>query len=157
MSMPAIRTQIKTILEGVTGIGVVHDYERWAKDWSQFLTFFKSGSVINGWTVTRTRTEERALCGNQNEQVHVFVIRGYYAVDDSAATEKTFQDLIETIRTTFRTNYTLNGACETTNPEWGSMAGKSGIQADVIEPRMFFGVLCHYCELSLGAQELVDL
>jgi len=54
MPLAEIRTQIKTILEGVSGIGIVHEYERWAADWKGFLDLFKDANGwINGWSITR--------------------------------------------------------------------------------------------------------
>ena len=153
MNLPAIREQIKVILAGVAGIGVIHDYERWATDWNKFLDHYKdAGGRINGWTITRDATPERWLTNIDYERVFEMVIRGYYGLQDAAASEILFQDLIESICDEFRGNDTLNGTCETTCPEFGGMTGKSGIQVIIVEPRMFGGVLCHYCELRLGAQ-----
>lgn len=156
MSVANIRAQIKAILETVTGIGVVHDYERWAVNWADILSQFKPSNQakINGWMITRTETEERVHAFGQNQAVHSFLIRGVYSLDDSEASEKTFQDLIEAIRERFRSNFNLNGSCQSIYPEFGEWAGKAGIQADTVEARMFGGVLCHYCELGLGAQEI---
>lgn len=157
MPLLNIRTQIKTILESVTGIGVVHDYERWTNDWKKTLEFFKPENQdnFNGWMVTRTATEERAKVFGKNIASHNFLIRGIYTLDDAAASEKIFQDLIEGIRTAFRTNFTLNGTCITTYVDIDSMngGGKLGIQVKTVEVRTFASALCHYCELQLGAQE----
>jgi len=60
--------------------------------------------------------------------------------------------LIEEVCHDFRTKDTLNGTCETTNPEFGSLAGLSGVQVALVENRTFGGTLCHYCKLRLGAQ-----
>lgn len=153
MNLPTIREQTKTILSGVPGIGIIHDYERLAVDWNKFLDFYKAADgKINGWTITRDATPERWLTNIDYERVFEMAIRGYYGLQDAAASEIAFQALIEGICDEFRGNDTLNGTCETTCPEFGGMAGKSGIQVVAVEPRMFGGVLCHYCELRLGAQ-----
>ena len=153
MSLSAIRTQIKTTLEGVSGIGTVHEYERWANDWKGFLELFKtSANVINGWMITRRKTPERWRTAEEYERVFEFAILGVYGLKDDDATEKTFQDLIEAICAAFRQDPDLGGACETTHPEFGSLAGRSGVQVEVVENRVLGSVLCHFCVLRIGAQ-----
>jgi hypothetical protein len=151
MSESAIRTQVAAIVNGVTNIGKVYDYERWAADWSTFISLFKttiSGTAqIRGWEIGRRGFSEKQVAigtpYGQNEKRHIFFIRGYLGLDDSAATEKIFNGLIEAISDAFRNNWTLNDTA--LNHEW--------IQADIIEMRMFGSVLCHYCELSLAVCE----
>jgi hypothetical protein len=145
MSESAIRTQIKTILEGVTGIGVVHDYERWSNDWATFLTLFKhvAGSRINGWIITRFKVDEEEETTSHEPSIHHYKIKGMYSLDDSAASEKAFNLLIEAIRAAFRANYQLNGTATNTTP----------VKVPVIENRVFGSVLCHYCEMTLTAEE----
>ncbi len=150
MSEAAIRAQIKTILEGVPNIGIVHDYERWAVDWNVFINLFKTTvggtDQIRGWEIGRRSAKENQVAiGGQggNERRHSFIIRGYLGLNDSAATEKTFNDLIEAIAAVFRYNWTINDTA--LNHEW--------VQAEVIEIRMFGSVLCHYCELILPVCE----
>jgi len=158
MSVANIRTQIKIILESVAGIGVVHDYERWAVDWAKALQLFKPSNQdkINGWMITRTKTQEWVDTFNRNFSLHHFLIRGVYSLDDAGASEKIFQDLIEAVRDKFRTNYNLNGSCESIYPDTGPpYEGRAGVQVDLIEVRTFGGVLCHYCELSLYAKERI--
>ncbi len=151
MSETAIRTQIAAVVNGVTNVGKVYDYERWAPDWGTFISLFKttiSGvAQIRGWEIGRRGfSEKQAAIGGeygQNEKRHEYLIRGYMGVDDSAATEKTFNALIEAISDALRNNWTLNGSA--LNHEW--------LQAPVIEARMFGSVLCHYCELTLAVCE----
>lgn len=145
MSEATIRAQIKTILSGVTGIGVVHDYERWSKDWTTFLTLFKhvAGGRINGWIITRSAVEELEETTSHEPSIHQYKIKGIYALKDSAASEKAFNTLIEAIRAAFRTNYQLNDTASHTTP----------LKVPVIENRVFGSVLCHYCEMTLTAEE----
>ncbi len=153
MGLPEIREQYKAILSGVSGIGVVHDYERWAADWNKFLELYKDqDGRINGWITTRTATPEKWLTNIKYLRVYELTTRGIYGLKDEDATELIFQDLIESICDAFRNNTTLNNTCETIAPEFGSLAGRSGIQVEIVEPRSFGSVLCHYCELRLGAQ-----
>ena len=153
MRLANIREQVKAILSGVSGIGVVHDYERWEDTWQKFLEHYKDpDEKINGWTITRNATPEKWLTNVEYIRVYELVIRGIYGLKDENATELVFQDLIEDICTAFRNKDTLNDTCETIAPELGSLSGHAGVQVVLVENRMFGNVLCHYCELKLGAQ-----
>lgn len=144
MSLSLIRTEIKTILSGVSAVGTkVHEYERYAKTWEDYLAFFKSDGLIKGWTITRTSTSEAKSTTTTNMRTHTFLIRGYFSLDDTAATELTFQDIIEDIATAFRTNPRLNGKAFDCDP----------LQVDMVGLVMFGSVLCHFCELRLLVQE----
>lgn len=165
MSLATIRAEYKKILEGIGPIkfgpgffkfgdpgaafldgtmgnlvvGPVHDYERWSAEWKKFLDHFKaSDGKIHGWTITREKTTESFIPGLGAERRHTMVLRGYYALQDSVGSEKNFQDLIEVICTVFRGETTLNGTVEQV---------EAPLQVDLVEPRMFGAVLCHYCEL----------
>jgi len=146
MSLAAIRGSIVTVLSSVPGIGTVHAYERWAADWTAYLSFFKTEeNKINGWTVSRRKTEsDRDTMPTLNRR-HRFIMRGYYGLKDSAATEHTFQALVEAVQDAFEDQYLLNGTVINSGP----------VQVQVFENRMFGNVLCHYAELELIAEERV--
>ena len=157
MALADIREQIKTIISATEGVGRVHDYDRWAADWKKMLELFKhtdaeGNEKINGWVFTRTKTPERWLTNIKYLRVYEWLIRGVYGLQDDQATELIYQNIIENICGSFRTNNTLNGTCETIAPEFGSFNGLAGVQVQLVEVRMFAGVLCHYCELGLGVQ-----
>jgi len=153
MSEATIRTQIKTILSGVPGIGVVHEYQRWARDWTKFLNQFQDADGrINTWMFSRTVTPEKWLSNVEYIRVYEYVIRGMYGLKDGDATELIFQGVVDRICAAFRDKATLNDACETIVPEFGSLAGRAGIQVETVDVRTFGIVLCHYAELKLGAQ-----
>ena len=147
MSESAIRTAIYNILSGITDIGKVYDYERWAADWSKFINLFKttiSGvDQIRGWEIGRRSAGEKPFTIGLNLRDHGFVIRGYMRVNNASASEKTFNNLIEAVADAFRNNFTLNGAAES----------HDYIQAVPIDFRVFGNVLCHYAELSLNVHE----
>ena len=42
MNQGQIREQIKIILSGVSGVGIVHDYDRWTKDRTKLISLFKT-------------------------------------------------------------------------------------------------------------------
>lgn len=162
MGLADIREQIKTILSGVSGIGVVHDYERWSADWKKFLDLFRAEDDdgtkrINGWMFARKSTAEKLITAAEYQRVYTFRIQGLYGLKDAEETGKTFQSLIEAVCDAFRENYNLNNTCETTSPDFGQLAGRSGMQVETIEQQMFGGVLCHYCDLLLGVQTIEEV
>lgn len=146
MSLADIREQIKAILSGVAGVGVVHDYQRWAADRQKFLDLFadKNGK-INTWCITRTKTPEACDTTSHHTRRHTFRIRGYYGLKDENATELIFQNLVEDICAEFRSKYKLNDTATDTGP----------VQVDKVDLWSFFGVLCHFCELTLEAEEIL--
>lgn len=152
MSLADIREQIRVILAGVPGIGVVHDYERLSADWNKFLDQYKDADGrINGCAFAREKWQERQETIGETEIAHVFVFRRIMGLKDGEATGILFDDNLEAIRAAFREEKTLNDTCRTIDPDWGPMDGAVGVQGDLIEPRMFGGVLCHYAELRLCA------
>jgi hypothetical protein len=156
MSEQQIRGRITLQLSQIPGMGIVHGFQRWADTWPKFLDHFKTNEDrIHGWIVTRTRTAQRQTTMGAVERAHVFLIRGVYGLKDDQATELTFQALVDSIVEKFTPDSTLDGACETTHPDWGPMANAAGLQADTVEHRMFGKVLCHYAECRLCAVERV--
>jgi hypothetical protein len=145
MSLADIRAAVKAILETVPGIGLVYEYERYAKDAAGMRALFVSGGLLHGWTITRDRTLSSYRTNVQTERHHRLVIRGYYGLSDGDASELTFQGVIEAIEETFRSNDTLNATAEVSQP----------LQVERVGPVLFAGVLCHFAELSIEAQELV--
>lgn len=158
MSLSGILTAAKAEMEDVAGMGKVYAYERWAARWGDFLSLFKTtGNKINGWTLSRLATPQRQVTLGEKERAHIILFRGVYGLDDSAATETTFQNQIEAMVETFNedANENLGGACLTTHPDWGPMDGAVGLQVDKVEKRTFGTVLCHYAECRLCALETV--
>lgn len=156
-TLAEVRAQIKIILAAVTDVKNVYEYKRWAKNEATFKAIFKdSNDKIQGWMITRQNTPEKWRTYGQNDRSFAFQIAGLYGLSDADQTEITFQNLIESVCTTFRSNKTLNSTVQTTYPEFGQLAGLGGPQVQTVEERMFFGILCHYCEIGIVGQTLVD-
>ena len=153
MSQAAINIAILATITAVDAGGKAHGYARWSADWNAFLALFKSGSQIRGWSVSREATATRQATAGEVEKAHVFVIRGIMGLQDAAATETTFQALLDSLQDAFLADDRLGGACDTLSPDWGPLAGAAGAQVSVVETRMFGSVLCHYAELRLCAVE----
>jgi hypothetical protein len=149
MSEATIRAAIYNALSGVSNVGKVYDYERWAADWGAFLDFFKTTInnkvQIRGWEVGYRGfvpdVTFEILAGSFIRN-HQFVVAGYLGLDDSAGTEKTMSALAETVADTLEADSTLNGL------------SNGNVEAVLLfEPRIYGGVLCHYAEITLTIGE----
>lgn len=151
-----IRARIKTVLETVSNIGQVHDYERWADDWNTLLTLFKSTisgtDQIRGWAITcEGWTQDLVGFGGFGDDAvlvsYSYRVRGWLGVDDSAETEKTMAALAGSAAAALEADATLQSKA-LDNPE-------PVVRSVRLEYRMFAGVLCHYAEIWIRAQEVV--
>ena len=158
MGLADIREQIKAVLSGVSGIGAVHDYERWAIDWQKFLNVVKDeNDRINAWMFALAKTQKIQRTHGQYERAYIFRFRGIMGLKDADATGIVFENLVLSVENEFDSYETLNDTCMTINPDWGDMAGMLGYQTDIIEPRQFGNVLCHVSEGRLCAIEFIDI
>jgi len=148
VSYQLVRAEIKTLLEGVTGIGQVHDYRRFDVEPDQINAVFQStAGIINAWTIDRATTQAAPLTNTEITRTHRFVIRGYYELSDSTGSLKTFQALIESIEIAFRDQPLLSNTVENSGP---LQVGPPPVQV------LQLGVQdVHYCELILDATERV--
>lgn len=143
-TLATIRAAIKSKLEGVTGIGQVHDYERYSKNTGDFKTFYLDTNKILGWHIRRLSNKQTRPYLGRWVIVNEWRLRGFRSLDDSAATEKTFDDLIEAITTAFKADDTLGGVIDTMVLDNGT-----GISLLKSQPVMLAGILCHAAELQL--------
>jgi hypothetical protein len=150
MSWSAIRDEITSVLSGVSGIGTIHNYLRYATSKAEIDTLFVKSGVLNTWMHTRRAMDGQRSTNRETRLSHQWEILGYYALDDSGASELVFQALWESIETAFRTNVTLNGTAEYVTA------------LDIQEPigHVMFppgdgGVLCHFAAGRFVVQEWV--
>ena len=148
MSLTLIVAEIKTVLEGVSGIGIVRDYERSFIDPTDLLNVFGSGGVIKACTIAWDRTGEERLTNEEVLRRHHFTIRRYDALIDPTATETgVFRVVVDAIMTAFRALNDLNSQAELAGP----------MQLIIAEPRIFFDTIpVHYAEFGYDAQELIS-
>jgi hypothetical protein len=149
-TLAQIRAAIKAKLEAVANIGQVHDYERFAAREADFQALYKDATDgrIRGWNFYRVSTPERDLDIGEVRRLHTWRLTGFLSLDDADATGKSFDDLVESIATAFRTDRTLGGLIIDMK-DMDNEFGPSGVQTDSIEPVMFVGVLCHRAQLTL--------
>lgn len=149
MSASAIRNHLETALNGVTNIGVVHDYERFKNDYTDFLALFKTtiggSSVIRGWSIAYDGfTTERADFDPGVFRAHAFTLRGFLGWDDSTESEKTAQDLGEAVCNALDDDTNLHSTANYFDCSESSLNK---------EARMFGGVLCHALEIKMTVTE----
>jgi hypothetical protein len=122
---------------------------RWVEGEAAVKAILIKSGKLHAWTITREETTSLDHTGGAAIDTHAIILRGYMSLDDSANTEKTFQDLIEAIRTKFNGNRRLD-------PGAGGTAHTSErIQVAGPWHVMYAGVLCHHCTLTLRASEIV--
>ena len=136
MSEAATRALIYAVVNGVSNVGQVHDYERWANDWTTFLDRFKTtssgSSVIRGWTIGCAGwTQDHSM------RTYMYKVRGYFGMDDSAASEKTAIAVVDAVC------QALNTADDFDDNELAELT--------TFELRMFGSVLCHCAEITFRA------
>ena len=145
-----IRAGLKTVIETVANVGTVHDYERTAgyagdmHDAGMFLYTATSPDSIRGWQIHLASTTDQSSDLGQNEITHSWQIDAVWQVDDANASEKTFDDTIELVRTAFRADDTLGGVVASLVV--GDIAGAQVPEHDIAE---FAGVLCHVAILEI--------
>jgi hypothetical protein len=152
MSTSTIRAAIAATISGISGIGLVHEFERYSKRQSDFVEFFTEGRKLLGWIVQRRGTEERAAAVDYNRVIDRWEITGFMALEDAAQTELTFNTKIDEIRDAFRSDETIGGVVESIQ-----VNGLYGVQVDGIEPVMFGATLCHRARLSLSTVTTIDI
>jgi hypothetical protein len=145
MSVETQRAQLKIILAAVSGIGTVSDVALVLQEEADLVDAF--GSPILGCQFDRETTDEAPLVSLQHEASHTWLVQVVMDIDEAADSPKTFQTLIEAIRTALRAKPTLNATAE----------GTSGPpQARTVGHRDFGGYLVHYAEIAFTAIEVVD-
>lgn len=148
MALSNIITAVATILGGVTNVGKVYSYRRWAADEASFKSLFATGSTILAWTITRESTETDDFDGGSHDY-HAIVLRGWMGVKDSADTEATFQALVESVRAAFQTNRELF-VTGTANAEFSER-----IKVRKVDYVKYGEYFCHYAELELKVKDIV--
>ncbi len=139
--METIRSGIRTLLDGVIGIGgVVWDHRRIIDDPESFLgVYVRAGTTINCWQFYNSDIVEVGVgLGGIETRTFTWVVEGWYTFTDHAAlassSEFAFDDLVERISNAFRGQYRIGGVTNEAYP-------MESISKEVIE---LFGVRCHH-------------
>lgn len=157
MALTTIRTRLKTLIEGVADIGKVYDYFRFPKDSKEDAfkaLFVTEDSILLAWQFMRVSSGEaeqsQDSVNKQNIRQHRFHIWGIMGVEDTAATAKTFQDLIEAVCSGIR------DASNSPSPWDGDALKIFPPQVRIVEHREVSGYLVHSVDLFVEIQEIVE-
>jgi hypothetical protein len=161
------RARIKTVIESVTDIGQVHDYERFADDWDTLIEHYLAEGIgtddnkmLRGWNVSLSdlRQHSQETFGPPGEPGTVetsyfYTIRGFHAVEDASETEKTFVTLSLLLIATLDAEPKLHSSVLDDGAN-GNFYGPPASAARW-DFRMFGDVLVHYVEIGLEVKEIV--
>jgi hypothetical protein len=161
------RAAIKTVLDAVTNIGSTHDYERFADDWDTLISLYQASigadpvvEQLRGWNISLAAIEphEQETFGGPGaagtvEITYDYRIRGYMAVDDASASEKTFV----TLTMSLIADLDAAAALHSSNREDGANGNFYGppVSSARFDFRVFSDVLVHYVELQQILKEVV--
>lgn len=150
-----IRATIVAKMQSVEGIGLVHNYERFADKSSDMKALYVSGAAPNklllGWYVRRMGFKKTKV-NTRYEITNRWRITGFMALDDAAGSELLFDALIERIDSEFMKDSNLGGVVFSLTD-----GDKSGLQLDDSGPLMFAGVLSHGARLSLSTTHIQQI
>lgn len=151
MSWSAIRTALKTRLEAVSGIGIVHPFRRYVKGNEtspDFQTLFFSGGKLHAWQFYRTARRPQYSGSDDSRRVvhHDVVVEALLALCDSTTSEHTLQDLLDSVAANLETgDHTLGGACKT----------HSLLTVATIDHVAFFNTTCNHARATITFEDVV--
>ena len=96
MSDSALRAAIKTLLDEVTAIAVVYDYQRYAADDAAFIALFEVDDVINGWEIVNCGFRVKRM-GRKIKMIHYYKYKGYYHLEDTQTSENAFAAIVDAV------------------------------------------------------------
>lgn len=152
MSFATIRTEVKTILEAVSGIGRVHDFIRHTTFWYELSKKHTEKQIVNDWEITRISIVQNLAAVQTQiaaeptfDDIHTVQITGRMGLQDNSESEKTFQSLVDGVITALRKN-----------PDLNQTVVKS-IQPinTTVDHDNFNGILVHQAIITFDAQERV--
>lgn len=153
MSEATVRASIKTLLEGVTNIGLVYDLQPIATTWDVFLDRFKttisSVDMIRAWTISCEAIERQPFTASGtrntgNINIYEYKIRGYTSLNFATSTEKSFLVVALAVMDA------LDGGIVSGNVYNADLAQLTNYQPD-----MLGGVLCHVAEITQLVREQI--
>lgn len=146
MSEAAIRAQIKTTLEAVSGIGVVHNRRRYSKSAARWLKLMTKEGAVNGWTTHRKNTPTIQANNAQVERQYYYEIFGIYELDDVNDSQAEFDAIIEAIFAAFKADRSLSGTALDSD-----LLDVVDVDEEEYERQLY-----HVCELGLVVKERVS-
>lgn len=139
-SWTTIRNQLKTIVEGVSGIQIVHGFPRIdsTNNAARWLKMFQTTKRVDAWTILRTGALTTMITNCEVEVRHQVVIRGLYSHDDFNESQDAFDDRVDAIMLALYPNLTLGANATHQGPAVLSLE----------ELRYASDTLVHYAEIT---------
>ena len=147
MSDSTLRASIKTLMDTVTGIGMVHATSRWAADDAKLRSLFQknANAPLHGWEITREGIPQNQRITNAKYKwTHSYLVLGHYAVRDNVS-EPLFNAVVDVVCQKFLDN--IIPGSEAPHP----------VPTVTIKEWMFGGVLCHRAEIRIQVAEIVAM
>lgn len=148
-----IRTAMVATVAAVPGAGVVHAYERYIRGddkFKQLYLYTPPGGVqqLRGWWLRRVRTAESSPnVSPETRNVHTWHLRAFMALNDEAASELVFEEMVEAVRDALRADPTFGGVADQGPLNDGD--NTDGAQVVDVGPVTFCGALCHSALLEM--------
>ena len=138
-----ILTQLKSILDSVTGIGETFDYLKLSHDEQGNISLFVNTSIYHSWFITRSKCLSELYENKFVLRIHSFDIHGIYA--QKTTSEKTFNALVGTVLNEFQKETNINLL---TNSRLIEVPERADIQE-----QEFTNVLCQWVTIPLTIEE----
>ena len=143
-----IRDYLIAKLSGITpAVGKVQDYYRYLTRRKAIQAELFLDGVLNVWFVQKAGQQDSYPGPGTLERTHLINLVGFMAINDAAASEKTFLRNITGIVGCLQADYTWGGLATLTKPP---KVGKIGQQG-------FINTICHSGVISLSPLERISL
>jgi len=146
MSYTTIVEALQDTIEAVSGTANVYEYMRYSSDIETRTSLFIDNGVLHTWMLTRTAAPSTDTLGEIFTRSHAFELHSYYQIDDSTTSEKTHQQLCDSVMNALNTNDEVVAGT-------AYLTGTAQLLEYPSEGRMFCGVLCHFARIGLTVEE----
>ena len=138
-----IRNAIITKLKAITGVGKVHNYQRYANQQSDLKAFYLDDDKILGWLLRRASFKKTAIADAIYSIRSSWELHGYMSLRDEKQTELLFDALVDLVQLKLSNDPTFGGIA--------SWVENYELKA-TLEPVMFCGILCHSVTITFNSQ-----
>lgn len=168
MTDATVRADLFAIINAVTDVGNVYDYQKWSLFWADivadFVTEIGGSDVIRAWTIS-LQSLDPSLYQWQRDgtstagaavllREYTWKIRGFFSHDDANTSEKTIATLIRTVMNALDTSPVLHDGDQY---HMGPENEVPPAVLDTFDLRIFGGVLCHYAEITQRVGEYLAI
>lgn len=147
MGLPELKARIVTELNMVQGIGQVYDHLLYIRTEADEKAKLVKNGVLNVWLVTREGQQLVDAVDDESvtERHPKMLVQGFYALDEEAASEATFDALVDAVVAQ------LNADRRQTSNFGQTVRECDPPQLRLSDQRIYgvSEVLCHHCEIEI--------